>query len=104
MKEGLLKTTAKQGELEEGPARSAGPYFWDVQYLVVPGAQETISARKRNQGMKKFGQEVALSILGLESFPRTEGDILEAFRGRMEGMEHTALSREHPYLMASNYG
>ena len=86
-KEGLLATTSKQRGLEEGRARSAGQYFWDVQYVVVPAAQQTISARKRNQGMKKFGQEVALSILGLESFPRTEGDILEAFRGRVEGLE-----------------
>ena len=45
-----------------------------------------------NQGVtqgtaQKFGQEVALSILGLDSFPRTEGDILEAFRGRVEALE-----------------
>ena len=86
-KKGLLTTTAKQGGLEEGPARSAGPYFWDVQYVVVPAVQQTVSPRKINQGMKKFGQEVALSILGLDSFPRTEGDILEAFRGRVEGLE-----------------
>ena len=86
MKEGLLATTAKQWGLEEGPARSgsAGQYFWDVQYVVVPAAQQTLSP---NEGMKKFGQEVALSILGLDSFPGTEGDILEAFRGRVEGLE-----------------
>ena len=88
MKDGLLATTAKRGGSEEGRAHSAGPYFWDVQYVMVPTLPQTMSAWKRNQGKKeKLSQEVALSILGLESFPRTEGDILEAFRGRVEALE-----------------
>ena len=82
-----MTTTDKQRGMEKDRARSAGPYLWDVRYVVVPKVPQAISPRKRNQGKKKFRQEVALGILGLESFPRSEGDILEAFRGRAEVLE-----------------